>query len=144
MRRLVVCAVGLLTVLIAAPAGAQNQHRPTTDRDRDRGHVMAAQYRLAAEHGSALGMCRLGDLFLAGDGVERSAVEAYRWYVAALHATAAGESISRADGFLAEERRQCDRNRKHAASLLTRSERADADRSARAWLDAVLGVRVRE
>ena len=143
MRRLEVCAIGLVTVLIVAPVGAQNQHRPANDRDR--GQVMAAHYRLAAERGSALGMCRLGDLFLAGHGVERSAVEAYRWYVAALHATAAAESIpAGADGFLAEERRQCDRNRKHAASLLTRSERADADRSARAWLDAVLGVRVRD
>jgi hypothetical protein len=143
MRRLEVCAIGLLTVLIAAPVRAQDQHRPTNDRDR--GHVMAAHYRLAAERGSVLGMCRLGDLFLSGHGVERSAVEAYRWYIAALHATAAGESIpAGADGFLAEERKQCDRNRKHASSLLTRSERADADRSARAWLDAVLGVRVRE
>lgn len=144
MRRVEVCAIGLVTVLIAAPAGAQNPHRLTNDRDRD-GHVMAAHYRLAAERGSVLGMCRLGDLFLAGHGVERSAVEAYRWYVAALHATAADESIpAGADGFLADERKQCDRHRKHAASLLSRSERADADRSARAWLDAVLGIRVRD
>ena len=143
MRRLEVCAIGLLTVLIAAPVGAQNQHRPTSHRDR--GQVMAAQYRLAAERGSALGMCRLGDLFLAGHGVERSAVEAYRWYIAALHTTAAGESIpDAADGLLVAERTRCDRNRRHAASLLSRSERADADRSARAWLDAVLGVRVPE
>jgi hypothetical protein len=143
MRRLEICAIGLAIVLITAPVGAQNQQPPSNDGDL--GQVMAAHYRLAAERGSALGMCRLGDLFLMGQGVERSAVEAYRWYIAALHATAAGESIpAAADGFLAEERKQCDRNRKHAALLLTRSERATADRSARAWLDAVLGLRVRE
>ena len=144
MSRLEVCTIGLVATLVAAPIGAQVVDR-SVDRDGQRGPVAAAHYRLAAERGSALGMCRLGDLFLAGHGVERSAVEAYRWYLAAVHATAAGDSIPSADaGFVAEQRQQCDRNRKHAASLLTRSERADADRSARAWLDAVHGARVRD
>jgi hypothetical protein len=144
MRRLEICAIALAAGLITTSVGAQNHHRPSNDRDRG-SHMAAAHYRLAAERGSVLGMCRLGDLFLAGHGVDRSAVEAYRWYVAALHATAAEELIPAGpDLFLADERRQCDRNRKHAASLLTRSERADADRSARAWLDAVVGVRVPE
>lgn len=144
MRRLEVCTIGLVATLVAAPIGAQVLDR-SVDRDGKQAPVTAAHYRLAAERGSALGMCRLGDVFLVGHGVEPSAVEAYRWYLAAVHATAAGDSIpAAAAGFVAEERKQCDRNRKHAASLLTRSERAEADRSARAWIDAVLGVRVRE
>jgi TPR repeat protein len=144
MRRLDVCTLGFVATLVTAPIGAQVLDR-SVDRDGERASVTAAHYRLAAERGSALGMCRLGDLFLVGHGVERSAVEAYRWYLAAVHATAAGDSIpAAAAGLAAEERKQCDRNRKHAASLLTRSERVDADRSARAWLDAVLGVRARE
>ena len=45
------------------------------------------QYRKAAERGSAIAMCFLGDMYQAGHGVDVSASDAYQWYFAAFAAT---------------------------------------------------------
>lgn len=144
-----------MLLLIGALVGAGSPHAgqvPTNgsplaredDTSFARYRRVAAQHRLAAERGSAIGMCNLGDMFMAGHGVERSAAEAYRWYLAALQATTPGRgsgsvAVSR---LTSEQRKTCNRSRKTAASALNPGERAEAERVARTWLRTVVSASI--